>query len=54
MFLADGVTYKHQGDIDFNTFEYEDKFVAIDGCSNFEYGKVNAWIYETDEEPSLI
>ena len=30
------------------------KFVAIDGCSNFEYGKVNAWIYETDEEPSLI
>ena len=43
---------RHQ--VDFNTFEYEDKFVAIDGCSNFEYGKVNAWIYETNEEPNLI
>ena len=52
MFSTSGYTSRDQ--VDFNTFEYEDKFVAIDGCSNFEYGKVNAWMYETDEEPSLI
>lgn len=54
IFLTGEVTYRHQEDIDFNTFEYEDKFVAIDGCSNLKYGKVNAWIYETDEEPMFI
>jgi hypothetical protein len=54
MFLTGGMTYRNQEDIDFNTFEYEDKFVAIDGCSNAAYGKVNAWVYETDEKPELI
>lgn len=54
MFLTGGMTYRSQEDIDFNTFEYEDKFVAIDGCSNAAYGKVNAWVYETDERPELI
>ena len=54
MFLTGGMTYRSQEDIDFNTFEYEDKFVAIDGCSNAAYGKVNAWVYETDEKPEFI
>lgn len=54
MFLTGEMTYRSQEDIDFSTFEYEDKFVAIDGCSNAAYGKVNAWVYETDEKPELI
>ena len=38
-------------DMDFTTFCYEDKLVAIDGCSNFEYGVVNAYVYESAVEP---
>lgn len=31
-----------------------DKFIAIDGCSNYPNGgKVNVYVYETDEEPTL-
>ena len=54
MFLTGEMTYRSQEDIDFSTLEYEDKFVAIDGCSNAAYGKVNAWVYETEERPELI
>ena len=36
-----------------NVFE-EEQFVAIDGCSNAPAGKVNAWVYESDEAPVFI
>lgn len=45
------IVYKTFDDIDFSTFEYEDKLVAIDGCSNVDRGVVNAYVYESDEEP---
>ena len=52
--FANGIKYTNEKDIDFNTFEYKDKLVAIDGCSNLGYGKVNAWVYETNKKPKLI
>lgn len=40
--------------LDCKMFKYEDKFIAIDGCSNYEYGGcVNAYVYETDEKPII-
>ena len=48
------IVYNSLDDIDFSTFEYEDKLVAIDGCSNADQGVVNAWVYETDEVPKFI
>lgn len=54
-FASNGaVVYRKEEDIDFNTFEWEDKFVAIDGCTALESGKVNTWIYESTETPALI
>lgn len=40
-------------DVANDTFE-TDNFVAIDGCSNAPKGKVNAWVYESEETPLLI
>lgn len=45
------IVYETLDDVDFSTFEYEDKLVAIDGCSNANRGVVNAYVYESDEEP---
>jgi len=40
-------------DIDCSTYTHKNgKLIAIDGCSNYPYGgKVNAFVYESDEEP---
>ena len=38
---------------DCSIFYIEDKIVGLDGCSNSEIGRVNAFVYETDEEPIL-
>lgn len=39
-------------EIDCNLMQLKDKVIAIDGCSNWIYGGcVNAYVYETDEEP---
>lgn len=55
LFASNGaVVYRKEEDIDFDTFEWEDKFVAIDGCTSLEGGKVNTWIYESAETPVLI
>ena len=36
-------------------YKGEKKFIAIDGCSNWPYGgKVNCYVFETDEEPTFI
>ena len=48
------VVYNDIEDIDFSTFIYEDKLIAIDGCSNAVFGVVNAYVYETDEAPVFI
>lgn len=40
--------------INCDKFIYKDKFIAIDGCSNWPNGgKVNVYIYTTDEKPTL-
>ena len=38
----------------FGTYEYKDKLIAIDGCSNAPDGVINTYILETDELPTLI
>ena len=40
--------------IDFSTFVYEDKLIAIDGCTNATDGLVNVFVYENDAEPDYI
>lgn len=40
--------------IDFSTFIYEDKLIAIDGCTNATDGLVNVFVYENDAEPDYI
>lgn len=40
-------------DLNFNIFYLENKLIGLDGCSNADIGKVNAFVYETDEEPIL-
>lgn len=40
--------------IDFSTFEYQNKLVAIDGCSSAAEGIVNAWVYESEDQPQFI
>lgn len=56
-------TNKHLPDkdniINCDTFKYyykdELKFIAIDGCANWPYGgKVNVYVFESDEEPEPI
>lgn len=40
--------------INCDTFVYRDKFIALDGCSNWPYGgKVNTYVFESDAEPIL-
>lgn len=41
-------------EIDFSTFKYEDKLIAIDGCTNADEGVVNTFVYETNEIPTYI
>lgn len=42
-------------ELDCSTFKFEDKLIALDGCSNLdEVGRVNAYVYETDEVPISI
>ena len=50
--MAESQDTNPSADFNFNTFDFEDKLVAIDGCSNAPQGKVNVWIFETDEEPT--
>lgn len=41
--------------INADIFELNNQLIAIDGCSNYEYGgKVNAWVYETNEDPTFF
>lgn len=48
------IVYNDINDIDFSTFVYKDKLIAIDGCTNVEPGLVNTYIYETNEAPTFI
>lgn len=40
-------------DLNFNIFYLENKLIGLDGCCNADSGRVNAFVYETDEEPIL-
>lgn len=40
-------------DIDFSTYFYQDKLIAIDGCCNVVPGIVNAYVYECDDAPKF-
>jgi hypothetical protein len=40
--------------LDCSSYNYENKLIAIDGCSNLAEGVVNTFVYETNEEPQLI
>ena len=54
-FASNGeVVYSDIKNIDYRTFVYEDKLIAIDGCTNLEPGVVNTYVYETCEVPCLI
>lgn len=54
-FAEDGyVAYEPDEEINFSSFFYKDKLIAIDGCSNLPKGIVNALVLETDETPILI
>ena len=48
-FVPQGSTHVY---IKTDPFYLNDQLIAIDGCSNYEYGgQVNAWVYESDEDP---
>ncbi len=46
--------WRSVNEVPFDTYNYKNKVIAIDGCSNAAEGKVNTFVYETDEAPVLI
>ena len=47
-------SWRLRGDADdLSTFVFEDKLIAIDGCTNLPRGLVNVYVFETDEKPAL-